>query len=112
MGAVIKGMAPHEGQTKPVTPVLDLMAAFDRDKDGLINFAEYIFTRKTAAAWRKCVTGYGMNYEELRCALSITGTAPKVNDGDARRVTLMALRWMQLGTKRLGFMVFAHIAHY
>lgn len=57
MGAVIKGMAPHEGQTKPVTPVLDLMAAFDRDKDGQINFAEYIFTRKAAAAWKKCVTG-------------------------------------------------------
>lgn len=35
-----------------------------------------------------------------------------MNDGDARRVTLMALRWMQLGTKRLGFMVFSLIAQY
>lgn len=50
-------MAPHEGQTKPIPPGLDLMAAFDRDKDGQLNFAEYIFARKAAAAWKKCVTG-------------------------------------------------------
>lgn len=40
MGAVLKGMAPHEGQTLPVPAGLDLMAAADRDKDGTINFAE------------------------------------------------------------------------
>lgn len=57
MGAVLKGMAPHDGQEAKVPPMLDLMVAADRDKDGQINFAEYLFMRKIAAAWKKCVTG-------------------------------------------------------
>lgn len=54
-------MAPHEGKTEQIPPAWDLFNAVDRNKDGQIDLSEYIFLRKIAAAWRKCVTGYGMN---------------------------------------------------
>lgn len=39
----------------------EIMKWTDRDGNGAINLAEYVFIRKSASAWRSCVTGQMMN---------------------------------------------------
>lgn len=91
-----------------------MIYAMDRNHDGQLNFAEYLFMRKMASAWRRCVTGWGMNWKELKCGLRVTATVrgSAVNDGDARKIALQAMTWMELGAKRISIPVFARIAQY
>ena len=85
----------------------------DRNLDGTLNLAEYLFLRKTGSAWRQCVTGDSMNYTELQCALrSINMHSGIINKGDARKVFLTALSWMMLNSRRLSYTAFFRVAQY
>lgn len=58
-----------------------------------------------------CVTGDGMNYLDLQCALkSISLHAANINKGDARKVFLTAISWMMLNTRRLSFTAYFRVA--
>jgi hypothetical protein len=86
----------------------------DRNHSGDLNFAEYLFMRKMASAWRRCVTGWGMNWKELKCGLRVTSTVrgSAINDGEARKMALQAMTWMEISAKRISLPVFARIAQY
>lgn len=53
--------APHENEEESTDFMTDLIHAADRNLDGTLNLAEYLFLRKTGSAWRQCVTGDAMN---------------------------------------------------
>jgi len=93
--------------------ITDIVHVADRNLDGTINLAEYLFMRKAGSAWRQCVTGDGMNYMELKCALSVISLHPtRINKGDARKVFLTAIGWMMLNSKQLSYTVFFRVAQY
>lgn len=79
-----------------------------------MNFAEYLFLRQVASAWRRCVTGQGMNYKELQCAIRITTNykGSLFNEGEARKLFLHALSWMDMTAKRISLPIFASLANY
>jgi hypothetical protein len=94
--------APHENEEEAADYMTDIIHVADRNLDGTINLAEYLFLRKAGSAWRQCVTGDGMNYMELKCSLSVISLhTVHLNKGDARKVFLTAISWMMLNSRRL-----------
>lgn len=69
-----------------ITAIADVMNFTDSDMNRKINLNEYVFLRKSASAWRSCVTGQMMNYKDLQCALRYNANGAAVTDGDARKV--------------------------
>jgi hypothetical protein len=51
---VLKGFGNKDGY-------YEMFAQVDRDGSGAMNFAEYLFLRKTASAWRQCASSSEMN---------------------------------------------------
>jgi Ca2+-binding EF-hand superfamily protein len=104
----------HEGEKSKMSSMLDLFYACDRNHSGGINFAEYLFMRSITSAWRRCVTGQRMNYKELQCGIRITtpNKGSVLNLGEARRLFLHALSWMDMTSKRISLPIFAALASY
>jgi len=58
----------------------DLVFVTDRNGDNRINFLEYLYLRKAAIAWLKCVSGRLLLRSDLKCALVIAGNAKYIDD--------------------------------
>jgi hypothetical protein len=53
----------------------DIIYAADSNADNKLNFAEYMFLRKAAVAWKKCVPENMMAQNEMKCAIEIASNA-------------------------------------
>jgi hypothetical protein len=71
--ASLIGFGPNEGEGSETLESIaaDMIYAVDSDNDGLMNFAEYMFLRKSAVAWKKCIPGNLMAENEAKCAIEI-----------------------------------------
>jgi hypothetical protein len=61
----------------------DLVFVADRNGDGKINFLEYLYLRKAAIAWKKCVSSRLLIRADLRCAMVIAANATHLDDHEA-----------------------------
>jgi len=80
------GLNEGESKTKLKTVADNLINAIDHDEDGLMNFAEYLFLRKSAVAWRKCVSGDLMTENDVKCALEMAANAKIVKPEQAYKI--------------------------
>lgn len=62
----------------------EMFQQVDRDGSEGLNFAEYLFLRKTASAWRQCASQSEMNYSELACAFRVIGDQSSITLGEAK----------------------------
>jgi len=89
----------------------DIMFSGDRNGDGKINFLEYLFIRKAAIAWKKCVSSRLLIRADLKCALVIAANARNMDDHEGdfiyRLGVEMSDREWNIGISFMQFLVIA-----
>lgn len=55
------GFAAHNGAEEKTGFYEEVERGIDRNQDGSINLAEFMFLRRASSGWRQCVSGNAMN---------------------------------------------------
>lgn len=81
-------------------------------RNGILSFADYIFVRSSANAYKKCAMSGDMTWNGLRCGIMRVSGIPYVNQGDIHNIFELIKEWNGDHISSINFESFLRVGRY